>query len=98
MITPGMSARGQLSIDTRRSGVVVPRDAILRFPDGRVTVWVIDKQAGQTVVREQRVRTGLEFDGVVEIKSGLSSAGSVVVRGNETLQDGQVVTILNEGG
>ncbi len=30
-ITPGMSARGKLKINTGRSGVTVSRDAILRF-------------------------------------------------------------------
>ena len=94
-ITPGMSARGKLNIDTGRSGVAVSRDAILRFPDGRVTVWVVDTGGDLPVVREQVVRTGLEFDGVVEVTSGLSVGDLVVVRGNETLQEGQTVSILD---
>lgn len=96
-ITPGMSVRGKLNIDTGRSGVVVPRDAILRFPDGRVTVWVIDAGGDVPVVRERLVRTGLEFDGVVEVTSGLAAGDRVVVRGNETLQEGQTVSILQGG-
>jgi len=94
-ITPGMSARGRLVIDTGRRGVVVPRDAILRFPDGRMTVWVVGKQGELTVVREQIVRTGFEFDGLVEITSGLADGEVIVVRGNETLQEGQAVTLLD---
>ena len=93
-ITPGMSVRGKLKIDTGRSGVAVSRDAILRFPDGRVTVWVVDAGGDLPVVREQIVRTGFEFDGVVEIRSGLAAGARVVVRGNETLQEGQKVSIL----
>ena len=94
-ITPGMSARGKLNIDVGRSGVAVSRDAILRFPDGRVTVWVVDTEADLHVVREQVVSTGFEFDGVVEIVNGLSDGDVVVVRGNETLQEGQTVSILD---
>jgi len=93
-ITPGMSARGKLNIDVGRSGVAVSRDAILRFPDGRVTVWVVEAEADSRVVREQVVSTGFEFDGVVEIVDGLSDGDVVVVRGNETLQEGQTVSIL----
>jgi RND family efflux transporter MFP subunit len=93
-ITPGMSARGKLNIDVGRSGIAVSRDAILRFPDGRVTVWVVDGGGDLPLVREQVVRTGFEFDGVVEITSGLSDGDVVVVRGNETLQEGQTVAIL----
>ena len=94
-ITPGMSARGKLNIDAGRSGVAVSRDALLRFPDGRVTVWVVDSGGELPVVREQVVRTGFEFDGVVEITNGLADGDVVVVRGNETLQEGQTVSILN---
>lgn len=94
-ITPGMSVRGKLNIDTGRSGIAVSRDAILRFPDGRVTVWVVDPGGDVPVVRERVVRTGFEFAGVVEVTSGLLADDLVVVRGNETLQDGQAVTILD---
>lgn len=94
-ITPGMSARGRLSIDAGRSGIVVPRDAILRFPDGRITVWVVEMDAELPVVRERSVNTGLEFDSVVEILGGLDDGDMVVVRGNETLQEDQAVTILD---
>jgi len=95
MITPGMSARGTLKIDTGRSGVAVSRDAILRFPDGRVTVWVVDPGGDLPVVREQLVLTGYEFDGLVEITGGLADGDVVVVRGNEMLQEGQAVSIVD---
>ncbi len=95
-ITPGMSVRGRLNVDTGHSGIVVSRDAILRFPDGRVTVWVVDPDGELPVVREQIVRTGSEFAGIVEITSGLVAGDLVVVRGNETLQDGQTVAILGD--
>ena len=94
-VTPGMSVRGTLRLDTGRTGVTVSRDAILRFPDGRVTVWVVEEDTELRVVREQVVQTGLEFDGLIEITSGLDDGDIVVTRGNETLQEGQRVTILN---
>lgn len=94
-ITPGMSARGKLNIDVGRRGVTVSRDAVLRFPDGRITVWVVDTSGDVAVVREQTVSLGLEFDGVVEITSGLADGDIVVVRGNEVLQEGQTVAIVD---
>ena len=94
-ITPGMSVRGKLKLNTGRRGVAVSRDAILRFPDGRITVWVVDDVNELPVVREQAVQTGFEYDGLVEITTGLAEGDLVVTRGNETLQDGQVVNILS---
>ena len=94
VVTPGMSVRGRLSLDAGRDGVAVSRDAILRFPDGRVTVWVVEEADELPVVREQIVTVGFEFDGMIEIRSGLAEGDLVVTRGNETLQDGQAVTIL----
>jgi membrane fusion protein, multidrug efflux system len=92
-VTPGMSTRGVLKVDTRRHGLVITRDALLRYPDGRQVVWTVDRTGELPRVHEQQVETGLAFDDVVEIRSGLSAGATVVTRGNEALQDGQVVTV-----
>ena len=86
-LLPGMSVRARLHLATGRRGLVVPRDAILRFPDGRVVVWtVVDG-----VARENLVTPGLTFDSLVEIRDGLDAGATVVVEGNEALQNGQPV-------
>ncbi|MDH3533485.1 MAG: efflux RND transporter periplasmic adaptor subunit [Gammaproteobacteria bacterium] len=92
-ITPGMSAQAALHIDAHRSGIVVPRDALLRYTDGRVTVWTVDGSDADAVVHENRVETGVEFDGLIEIRAGLEDGATVVTRGNEALRDGQTVTV-----
>lgn len=92
-VTPGMSVRAEIRVETGREAVVVPRDALLLYPDGRKTVWVVDRGQGETTVHEQRVRTGLEFDGFVEIRGGLETGVTLVTRGNEALQNGQAVQL-----
>lgn len=92
-MTPGMSARATLRIDTGRTSVVVPRDALIRYPDGRVTVWVARHNSDTHTVSEQRVQTGLTFAGQVEIVAGLEAGTPVVVRGNENLREGQQVRV-----
>lgn len=93
LVTPGMSARGALKIDTGREAVVVPRDAVLMYPDGRKTVWVVVSEDGRAIVHERRIQAGLEFDGVVEVRSGLEAGLDVVTRGNESLRDGEAVLL-----
>ncbi|MDX1736428.1 MAG: efflux RND transporter periplasmic adaptor subunit, partial [Halioglobus sp.] len=60
-LSPGMSVQGQVRLDAGRVATVVPRDAIIRYPDGRVIVWVVENGDGGTVVDERLVTTGLVF-------------------------------------
>ena len=94
---PGMSARAVIRIDTGRRAVVVSRDALTRHPDGRSAVWIAEGEGATATVSERTVRTGLEFGGLVELVEGLEAGASVVVRGNESLQEGQAVTVRRTG-
>lgn len=88
-----MSAHGVLQLDAGRTGVVVSRDALLRYPDGRVTVWVVEGDGDGASVTERQVKTGVVFDGRIEIE-GLAAGTRVVTAGNEALQEGQAVRVL----
>ena len=92
-IAPGMSAQAVISFNTGNEGLVVSRDALLRQPDGRITVWVVEQNGKGHIARERRVEIGLSFDGLTEIRSGLKAGDRVVVRGNESLTDGQSVLL-----
>ena len=94
---PGMSVSAVFNMQTGRSGVAVSRDALIRYADGRNTVWVTEPGDGRIVVRERIVQTNLEFDGLIEVSSGLKAGERVVVEGNESLRDGQAVHILDDG-
>jgi RND family efflux transporter MFP subunit len=95
-LIPGMSARATLVIASDRNGLVVPRDALLRYPDGRVAVWILIKSEQGMIAQEKRVVTGETFDGLVEIREGLEAEMLVVVKGNEALQNGQSVRIVTD--
>ena len=97
-LIPGRSVTAILKIPTGRAGVVVPRDALLRYPDGRAVIWVIEPQGDALAAREVLVQTGLQFDGLVEVRDGLGSGDRVVVQGNETLRPGQKVTVRASAG
>ena len=92
-LAPGMSASAVLSLSAGNRGVVINRDALIRYPDGRITIWVVNQEGDQVKVQERRVEIGHGFEGKIAIKKGLSAGSRVVVRGNEALRDGQIVTI-----
>ena len=90
-----MSASAVLRLNTNTQGVVVHRDALIRYPDGRITVWVVTEEGSQFQVSERQVRTGPSFNGKVVVTSGLSPDTLIVLQGNEALQDNQIVVIKN---
>ena len=93
-LTPGMSARADLRLATGVEGVVIPRDAVIRYPDGRTTVWRVQtKDDGDeaATVTERQVQLGRAFDGRVHVRGGLAAGSRIVVRGNESLREGQRV-------
>ncbi len=71
----------------------MPRDALVRYPDGRVSVWLAEEGDDGLVAREQRIRIGDGLADLVTVKEGLSAGDRVVVRGNESLTDGRALRV-----
>lgn len=94
-LTPGMSARVILELATGERGVAVPRDAIIRYPDGRTTVWITEQTDDGVTVAERQVELGRAFDGRVQVRNGLGAGETIVVRGNEALREGQRVSLTS---
>lgn len=91
VFAPGMSVNSIVQVPANRKGIVVPKDALLRYPDGRVVVWTVAKDDKTWRVTERVIKTGVSFGAYIEVQTGLSLGEQVVVRGNEALQQGQVV-------
>lgn len=91
---PGMAVQAVLRVSSGQRGLTVSRDAINRYPEGRVTVWIASAgDENSYTVSEKRVRLGAAFGGRVEVVDGLNGSEQVVVRGNESLTEGISVRI-----
>lgn len=95
-LLPGASASAVIQLPGDEQSVSIPRDALLRYPDGAFSVFVVRDAQGRSTAHEQRVRVG-RGDEQVEILEGLKPGERVVVRGNETLRTGQAV-VIQAGG
>ena len=93
-ITPGMSAQARLRVAGTRDVLTVPRDAILRDAYGASRVWTLADVDGAPVARQHTVEVGRSFEGNTELRNGLAPGARVVVRGNETLREGQAVRVV----
>ncbi len=95
-LAPGLSVNASLKLPVGRSGVVVPRDALLRYPDGRMSVWTVNNDGDYPVAIENIVQAGISFDDQVEIIQGVEAEQRVIVRGNESLQQNQRIRLQQE--
>lgn len=99
VIAPGMSARVTFKLlgeETVKS-LLLPRDAIVQKPDGTKTVWVVADKDGASQATPVKVITGKNVRANVEIKSQQITIGDrIVVKGNELLQPGQAVNVIEQ--
>ena len=90
-LAEGMEARVSLPTNNRRKTLIVPRDAVLHLFGRNVVFAIIDSKARMMpvkVIGYQGNQAGVEGEGLAE---GMK----VVTKGNERLQEGQAVTVLN---
>jgi RND family efflux transporter MFP subunit len=94
-LTPGMSARVEIEIPGGQAATMVPRDAILRYPDGTTTVWLALPQDGGWVARQVQVEV-LRLGGEnAELAGALPPGARVVTRGNEGLAEGESLAFVD---
>ena len=94
---PGMSGKAVFEFESDERVVQIPRDAVVRFPDGTTKVWTLRDEGGRTFAAPRNVTLAGSLAGSARVSSGLEEGARVVVRGNENLQDGQEVTVLPAG-
>jgi RND family efflux transporter MFP subunit len=91
-LLPGTSATAVIGLPGAEKALVIPRDALLRYPDGSHSVFVVREAAGVTTAQERPVKLG-RGGAQVEILTGIESTDRVIVRGNERLRNGQTIRV-----
>ncbi len=89
-----MSAGVEVTLRRDETSQRIPRDAILRYPDGTTTVWIVED--GDNLAREVEVTVRRNVGERVELAGELPEGARVVVRGNEVLSEGETVRIVEE--
>jgi RND family efflux transporter MFP subunit len=84
----GMYAQVQVTAAEKDAAVLIPREAVVQQADGAV-VFVDDNK--KAVMR--KVQLGLSDDTNQEILSGVDPGENVVVQGQNSLKDGQAITL-----
>jgi len=90
-IPVGVFARGDILIKTNQDALVIPSSALTRKKNG-IYVYVIE----EGIARQKEVVLGIIQDERVEILEGLSEEEEIVVLGNQELEDGLKVDVLDK--
>lgn len=90
----GQTLRVAVPYDLHREALIVPRDALVLRPEGQ-SVFVVN---GENQAERIAVTTGVGAGDAIEVIGEISAGDQVVVRGNERLQPGQSVNIMNANG
>ena len=89
-LLPGSSAQIVVQLDAEeQQTVAIPRDALLRHPDGSFSVFLV--RDGRAV--RQRVALAEQRGDNAIIRAGLTPRDRVVIRGQAALQDNQPVSL-----
>lgn len=89
-LQPGTYLQGRIDVGMAH-GLAVPAAAVV-LRDGFPTVFVVD---GKSVAHQQRVQTGSQSGGLVEILQGLDAGARVVTDGAGFLADGDAVRVVD---
>jgi membrane fusion protein (multidrug efflux system) len=93
-LRPGLFARVDLGIATRRGIAMIPEEAVLQRADGAV---VFRLGPGDRVERRV-IETGVYREGAVEVTGGIEVGDLVVSRGHSALADGELVVPRDPDG
>ena len=94
-IIAGMSAVARFGVSDGKNALEIPRDAVVRYPDGSTSVWVVEENGNGPQAYERQVVLGDAYGGMVKVTQGLDHLMVVVVRGNEMLDEGAVVRLVD---
>lgn len=92
-LRPGMFARVAVLLPREQDVLVIPREAIA-FNTYGDSVFVIQEQAGKTLVERRQISTGETRGNEIAVVAGLAAGDRVVLSGQVKLMSGQEVRIV----
>jgi membrane fusion protein, multidrug efflux system len=89
-IKPNMLATVQINDATKKDAVVIDQNLVQNTENGTV-VYVAQNEGGKKVAKSRTVKTGLSYNGQIEILAGLQPGDQLITQGYQEVADGQAV-------
>jgi membrane fusion protein, multidrug efflux system len=90
-IKPNMMAQVQINDATSKNALTIDQNYVQSTEKGNV-VYVAVTEGNKKVAKAKEVKTGLSYNGKVEILSGLSAGDQLITLGYQEVSDGQPIS------
>ena len=90
-IKPNMMAQVQINDATSKNALAIDQNYVQSTEKGNV-VYVAVTEGNKKVAKAREVKTGLSYNGKVEILSGLSAGDALITLGYQEVSDGQPIS------
>ncbi len=87
---PNLTALVTINDQSTGGAIVIPQNYIQNTEQGSI-VYIAETEGNKKIARAKIVKTGLSYDGKIEIKSGLSVGDALITEGYQEIVDGQAI-------
>ena len=90
-LKPNMAAKVQINDVTKKNAMIVDQNIIQGTEKGQV-VYVAVNEDGKKKAKSKVVKTGLIYNGKIEITEGLQAGDEIITTGYQEVSDGQTIS------
>ncbi len=90
-LKPNQLAVVKINDYTSPSALVVPQNIIQKTETGDI-VYIVSELNGKKVAKSKTVKTGISFEGKIEILEGLTAGDNIITQGYQELVDGTPIS------
>jgi membrane fusion protein (multidrug efflux system) len=91
VLKPNMVAKIQINDATKKDALIVDQNVIQGTEKGQV-VYVAVNENGKKIAKAKIVKTGLIYNGKIEVKEGLQAGDEIITTGYQEVSDGQTIS------
>jgi membrane fusion protein (multidrug efflux system) len=91
VLKPNMVAKVQINDATKKDALIVDQNIIQGTEKGQV-VYVAVNENGKKIAKAKIVKTGLIYNGKIEVKEGLQAGDEIITTGYQEVSDGQTIS------
>jgi RND family efflux transporter MFP subunit len=90
LLKPNQIAVVNINDQSTGRALVIPQN-LIQESNGQSTVLVARVEGNKKIARSRKITTGLQYNGQIEIKTGLQSGDLIITQGYQELVDGQTI-------